>query len=447
VPDNQSSLDRFSDFIVQFVPDAITASVIMLGALVIGALALGSTPVQIVDAYYKGFWSLVTFTGQMTLIVVLGSAVASSPFFQSMVGRLSELPKSTNQFVALAVALAGAASYCFWGLGYALSPIIAIYFARTAERKQIHLHFPFFMATVFAAVSIWQFGLSASAPLIVATPGHFLEKLVGVIPPSRTVFSPAALLDVSLFTIAVIVTGCWLMPKTSHPISQYPGVLEMTATKEEESSRPKTYSEKAEAMPYFGMIMVGIFLIWLWYHFIEKGNGLNINSLNIVLLLLTFLLYKNVKAVTKALEKAVVAGWPVIILYHLYAGLSGVIESTPVGEAMANLVAASSNAMTFPTLSAAIGTVFSFFIPSSGGQWAIQGLVTAKSAMAVGVSVERGLLAMSVGDHMGNLTSPFWYVVISGIARLDFRTFFGYGLIYAVIWFVIGAVVFTFAPC
>jgi len=48
---------------------------------------------------------------------------------------------------------------------------------------------------------------------------------------------------------------------------------------------------------------------------------------------------------------------------------------------------------------------------------------------------------------MGNLTSPFWYVVISGIARLDFRTFFGYGLIYAAIWFVIGAVVFTFAPC
>ena len=92
----------------------------MLGALVVGALALGSTPMQIVDAYYKGFWSLVTFTGQMTLIVVLGSAVASTPFFQSMVGRLAEMPKTTNQFVALAVLIAAAASYCFWGLGYAL---------------------------------------------------------------------------------------------------------------------------------------------------------------------------------------------------------------------------------------------------------------------------------------------------------------------------------------
>jgi short subunit fatty acids transporter len=48
---------------------------------------------------------------------------------------------------------------------------------------------------------------------------------------------------------------------------------------------------------------------------------------------------------------------------------------------------------------------------------------------------------------MGNLTSPFWYVIIAGVAQVDFRSFFGYGLLFAAIWFVIGAVVFTFAPC
>ncbi len=103
--------------------------------------------------------------------------------------------------------------------------------------------------------------------------------------------------------------------------------------------------------------------------------------------------------------------------------------------------------MTFPTLTALVGNVFAMFIPSSGGQWAIQGFVTVKAATVVGVSVQRGLLAMSVGDHMGNLASPFWYVVIAGIARVDFRSFFGYGLLFAALWFVIGAIVFTFAPC
>jgi hypothetical protein len=30
---------------------------------------------------------------------------------------------------------------------------------------------------------------------------------------------------------------------------------------------------------------------------------------------------------------------------------------------------------------------------------------------------------------------------------VDFRQFYGYGLIYAALWFVLGVIVFTFAPC
>jgi len=135
------------------------------------------------------------------------------------------------------------------------------------------------------------------------------------------------------------------------------------------------------------------------------------------------------------------------VIYHLYAGVAGLIQYTNVGEKLAGVVASVSTPLTFPLLTAVIGSVFALFIPSSGGQWAIQGFVTSKAAMEVGVSVQRGILAMSVGDHMGNLTSPFWYVIIAGIAHVDFRSFFGYGLLFAAIWFVIGAVVFTFAPC
>jgi short-chain fatty acids transporter len=159
------------------------------------------------------------------------------------------------------------------------------------------------------------------------------------------------------------------------------------------------------------------------------------------------LLHRNVNRFTKGLQHAIQSAWPVVVLYHLYAGVAGLIQFTSVGERMAGMVAAVSTPLTFPFLTAAIGTVFAFFIPSSGGQWAIQGFVTSKAALEVGVTVQRGILAMSVGDHMGNLTSPFWYVIVAGIAHVDFRSFFGYGLFFALLWFVIGTVVFTFAPC
>jgi short-chain fatty acids transporter len=93
-----------------------------------------------------------------------------------------------------------------------------------------------------------------------------------------------------------------------------------------------------------------------------------------------------------------------------------------------------------------ISAVVSCFVPSSGGQWVIQGYVTAAAATAVGVSVQQALLAMSVGDQMGNLLTPFWVAVSAGVARIDFRRFIGYLFVYAAIWFVLGVLVFTLIP-
>ena len=51
------------------------------------------------------------------------------------------------------------------------------------------MDFPFLLATVAAAESVWQFGLSASAPLLMNTPGHFLEKTMGVMDLRSTIWS------------------------------------------------------------------------------------------------------------------------------------------------------------------------------------------------------------------------------------------------------------------
>jgi short-chain fatty acids transporter len=134
-------------------------------------------------------------------------------------------------------------------------------------------------------------------------------------------------------------------------------------------------------------------------------------------------------------------------MYHLYAGVAGLIQHTTVGEFLAGLIANVSTPYTFPIIAAISGTIVAVFVPSSGGQWVMQGFVTSKAAVAVGLTVQRGLLALSIGDHMGNLTAPFWYVVVAGITRVNFREFYGYGLIYAALWFVLGVLVFTFAPC
>src|SRR5262245_58528968 len=98
-----SWLDRFAKIMGRFVPDAITACVGLLLLLALFAFQLGTPPAKIVEAYYNGLWMLLPFTMQMTLIVVLSSALGSTPFFRAMIRKLSRIPKTTNQVVILAV--------------------------------------------------------------------------------------------------------------------------------------------------------------------------------------------------------------------------------------------------------------------------------------------------------------------------------------------------------
>lgn len=430
----------------RLVPDAITTSIVLLLLLAGMSIALGDPASKSVDAYYQGLWMLLPFTMQMTLIITLSSVLGATPFFRAAIASLSRMPRTTNQVIALSVVVAGFASYLYWGLGMALAPLVAIHFAREAERRRIPVDFLFLLALLWAANSLWQYGLSASAPLLMATPGHFLEKLTGVVPLARTIWSPAAIVQELAFLVILIFAGCRMMPSKCRPVSSFPDALRAIEDPAPDGS-PANFSERLERNSLVTLLLCLVLGTWLYTHFFKRGLGLDINSLNTILLFSCLALHGSVHHFTKALQKAVLSAWPVIVLYHLYAGVAGMIQHTSVGEFLATTVAAVSTPYTFPLLAAVSGAAVSMFVPSSGGQWAIQGYVTSKAAMAVGVSIPRGILALSVGDHMGNLTSPFWYMVIGGIARVNFREFFGYGLVFAAIWFVLGVVVFTFLPC
>ena len=442
----QGSLERFSLWMGRAVPDAITASVLFLFVVAAAALVIGTPGRVVMDAYYRGLWMLLPFTMQMTLIILLGSALSVSPIVRRTVGSAARLPASAAGVVTAVVLFGAAVSYLHWGLGYALAPVIAVFFATEAEKKGIAVDFPFLLVAAYAGASIWQFGLSASAPLLVATPGHFLESSIGVIPLRNTIWSPATLFHIAVFTLCCVLLSRWIMPRVPTPISHFPESHKLAEEAAPVMPPPTSSSERIERHPFMTLALCAALAAWLIYHFAINRNSLDINSLNTTLLLATLLLHGNFKAFSGAVEKAVVSAWPVIILYHLYAGVAGIIQFTPIGEKLAALAATVTTPYTFPLLTTLAGAVIAIFVPSSGGQWAIQGFITSESALAAGVSVERGLLALSVGDQLGNLIAPFWYVVIASIARIDFRRFFGYGLLFAALWFVVGVFSFTFLP-
>ena len=431
------------------MPDATAMAVLLLVVLAIAALGLGNSLVATADAFYRGLWMLLAFSMQMTLLLVLSAVLSRTSLFRTLVLKLARLPRNRGQVVLIAVALNASLSYVYWGLGLALGPLIAVHFARAAEERGIRIDFPCLLATVFAASAVWQFGLSSTPVLMAATPGHFLEATTGILPLATTIGSPAAMLMVVMYALAIALAAWLMMPRAGSPISQFPDSGALAAEPESASAIPVAargiagWSERTQLFP---LLLAAALAGWLFHHFVTLGAGLDLNSMITALLLGALLLQRNLAAFSHAVRSTVQSCWQILILYQVYGGIAGMLQYTSVGETLARFFAELSSPATFTLLTASAGAIVSLFVPSSGGQWIIQGFVTSESASALGLSAQQGLLALGVGDEIGNLVSPFWIVIAASIARIDFRAIFGYCLIYAAIWFVIGVGVFTLVP-
>ena len=451
-PAQRDWVDTLAIVMERVVPDAITTSIILLVLLFGLSLTLGTGLTATMDAYYRGLWMLLQFTMQMTLILVLSLILGATPTFKNAIIRLSRLPRTQGQVMILAVLCGGVVAYLNWGLSIALAPVIAIHFATQAERKGIPIDFLWLMSVLAGGGAIWQFGFSGSAPLLMATPGNFLEQQAGVMPLTTTIWSPAALILVPSFMAAVVFVGVMFMPKAARPVSEFPQAAkvvddERPADAADHPSGPLTFAQRLEHNPIVIVPLALALAGWLYHHFFVRNLSLDINSVNTVVLLLGLVLHGNIHSFTRATQRAVALCWPIVVMYHVYAGLAGLIQYTPVGGFLVRIFDPVLTAYTYPLLIALVSTAVAIFIPTSGGQWAIQGAVTVEAAELVGVTAQRGLLALSVGDHMGNLITPFWAVIGAGIARVDFRLMFGYRLIFAALWFVMGVAAFTFLPC
>jgi short-chain fatty acids transporter len=450
--EKKGRMERFADAAERLVPDAISSAVFMVLILFVFALSIGVPAEKAGEAYYKGFWMLLAFTMQMTLIITLSAVFGQAPLFRKIIMYLAAIPKTPFQVVAVATLLTCVLAYFYWGLAITLGPVIAVYFCGEAEKKGIKVDFMVALATVFAAHSVWQYGMSSSAPLLSATPGHFLEKTTGQMALSTTIWSPAAIVYIISFAILLLVVSRLLFPKNPKTIAAYPDATKLVEDHQAEALAREvkgdlTFSQRLERSSFMGYIVILGIVIWLYYHFKVKNLGLDLNSLNAIFLALCFILHRSVFRFTEALKEGIKSSWSVVVIYHMYALAAGILQFTPAGEFIAKWLGAIATPYTYPLMMAISGTIIAIFVPSSGGQWVIQGFVTSKAAETIGVSFQRGMMSLGIGDQMGNLCSPFWYVIVAGIARVDFRKFFGYGLVFAALWFILGVICFTFLPC
>lgn len=378
-------------------------------------MGLAAYAVNLFDIWFNGLWSLLAFTMQMVMILVLGHVIALSPLVSRLIFRLIQLFKNQAQATTGLLVCTLLVAFFNWGLGLIFGAVMARKLGEYAAAKNWPLNYPLAGAAGYAGLMIWHGGISGSAPLSVAAPDHFLFGEIGVISSSETIFSlPNLLINAALVVVLALVV--WWLARRSTPTQLAPN-WNLQATIDQQ---PEKYKANL-LMLFFGGIMLLISVFELVKNYSETGDffaALSLNFVNFLLFGLAFLLMGNMSQLEKAAAEASYSVSGILLQFPLYAGIMALMAKSGLLEMMAGGFIAISNEHSFSLLTLISASVVNLFVPSGGGQWAVQGPVIVEAAQHLGVAIPKSIMALAYGDELTNMIQPFWALPLLGITKL-----------------------------
>jgi len=471
-----------TDWAERWIPDAFIFA--LLATFLVLAAAVTATPSsvsEVIDAWGRGFWELIPFTLQMSLIIITGHVLATSPPIGRVVRAIASWPRTPRGAVALVTFFTLAASWLNWGFSLVFGAVLAIEVARRVEDVDYRA---LASASVLGLGSIWAQGLSGSAALQMATPGALQPQIRdivaagglvpgGMISFRHTIFLWQSIASVAIETI-VVTTVMWLatpppgrartardlgielardvrgevrreksdvrstdghqLPRTERTRTRNPEPEPGTPNAERRTHLPP--GQRLEHSRIVTWLVVALGFAYLARYFSQAGDplsALTLNILNFAFLMVGFLLHGTPARLMRAVQDATPAVWGVILQFPFYAGIAGVITGTHLSRQVADVFVRVSTPTTFPPLVAIYSAVLGVFVPSGGSKWVIEAPYVMQAAHALKVHLGWVVSAYDLGEALANLVQPFWMLPILGLFGLRARDVMGYTFVVFVV--------------
>ena len=415
----------------RYLPDPFVFVLIL--TIVSAALAMVFfvfSPIDVVQMWGDGFWGLLSFSMQMLLVLVTGFILASSPPVKKFLAFLAGLAASPGSAIILVTVVSLIASWVNWGFGL----VVGALFARELARV-VRVDYRLLVGAAYSGFVIWHGGLAGSIPLTVATPGHFTEGQIGIIETGMTIFANFNLAIVGVLFVVIPLVNWLMIPKAEDSVYVTPEQL--GAEKKAAgfvATRPAEYLENSRIL----MWLIGVpGLIFLAHYFFVRGSSLNLNIVNYLFLMLGIVLHGTARNLLDALQEAVKGGAGIVIQFPFYAGIMAIMTQSGLAQSMSEWFVSISTATSLPFWTFMSAGIVNLFVPSGGGQWAVQAPVVLPAAEALGADVARVVMAVAWGDAWTNLLQPFWALPMLAIAGLKAKDIMGFCLIHLVITGVI----------
>lgn len=409
----------------RYLPDPLVfVFVLTLVAGLAAFLTQGTAPMAVVTMWGDGFWSLLTFSMQMLLVLVTGYMMASTPLVSRGLSALAGLAGSAGGAIILVSVVSLAASWINWGFGLVVGALFAKELART-----IRVDYRLLVASGYSGFIVWHGGLAGSVPLSIATEGHPFADMIGVIPTSDTIFAVFNIAIVVALFIAVPLINRAMMPREEDSVFVDPSQLGADDARKDSQPTP---ADRLENSRVLSLLVGAAGAAWLIQYF-AAGNGLSLNVINFLFLTLAILLHGTPRNLLNALTDAVKGGAGIVIQFPFYAGIMAIMVQSGLAASISEGLVNLATATTLPFWTFLSAGIVNFFVPSGGGQWAVQAPVILPAAEALGADIARTSMAVAWGDAWTNMVQPFWALPILGIAGLRAKDIMGFCVIHLIL--------------
>jgi short-chain fatty acids transporter len=419
----RSTSNFFTNVVHRFLPDPLIFAILL--TLLVFGMGVGITPKtssQMVMIWGNGFWNLLAFSMQMALVLVTGHALASSGPVKNAMKSMASVANTPAQGVMLVTFVAAVASTINWGFGLVLGAM----FAREVARRIPKSDYSLLIACAYIGFLTWHGGLSGSVPLIAATPGNPMEKTVGLIPVSETLWTGYNI----FITVALIVTLPFLTRMMMKPENEVvpinPALLKEEESFQRELSADATFAERMEESRVLAIVVAAAIFGYLGLRFAEKGVKIDINTVNLMFVGAGMLLHKTPMAYARAITAAAKGTAGIMIQFPFYAGIQLMMEQSGLGGIITNWFVDIATKETFPLLAFLSSGLINFAVPSGGGHWVVQGPFVMPAAQALGADLGKSAMAIAYGEAWMNMAQPFWALPALAIAGLGVRDIMGY---------------------
>jgi short-chain fatty acids transporter len=421
---------RLSEWFEKWFPDAFALALAAVAIVFVACLLTGNTVLDTAQRFGTGFWDLVTFTMQMSMIVVTGYAVATSPPVYALIRRLASVPRSARGAVAFVGLFSMLASLLSWSFSLIFSALLAREVAhrvRGADYRAIGA------AAYLGVGSVWALGLSSSAALIMAAPASLpdsIKNISGVIPLSETLGLWQSLLVAALLIGVSMAVAFYSAPGEGQARSMKQMGVDYAPATHSIGKREKP----GEWLEYSPLLTIVACVLGFGYFVLEiraKGPGvvLDLNHYVFLFLIVGMLLHWRPKSFVQAIGASVTPVGGVLIQYPMYAGIVRMLTDSGLSTQISHFFVSVSTPHTFPVMVGIYSALLGLFIPSAGGKWLIEAPYLLEAGKTLGVHLGWIVQTYNATEALANLLHPFWMLPLVGILGLKARDIVGYSML------------------